>query len=93
MPIYLFECPQCGFIGEFVLPMSCCDSKQFCPDCQHSMKRIFTPPHINVGTGQWDYHDENLGYISTPSHKKRLMREQGVTQKGDTPKPNGDSWF
>jgi len=90
MPIYDYECPACGLKGEFITDMS---ENQRCPGCGAWMKRLLSPPFINMGVGAYGYYDENLGcHVGTNREKRRLMREQGVTPKGDTPKPHGEAW-
>ncbi len=43
--------------------------------------------------GPYGYYDETLdAHVGTIAERKALEREQGVTPKGDTPKPHGDAW-
>ena len=64
-----------------------------CPDCGESTRRLFPVFRVNVGpvTG-CGYYDDNLqAFISTNAQRKELMRQQGVTEKGATPK-EGPAW-
>jgi hypothetical protein len=47
------------------------------------MKRQFHASFaINMGVGAHGYYDENLGcYIGTNAQKRRVMQEQGVSEK------------
>ena len=58
------------------------------------MKREITSQFsINMGVGAYGYYDENLGtHVESNTHKRKLMEEQGVTPKGDTPK-TGKTWI
>jgi len=65
-----------------------------CPECVGTMLRL--PPifSVNMGpvgaNGKWD---DTLGkFIHTNKQHKEEMLKQGVTPKGDTPKPNGQAW-
>lgn len=87
--LYDFQCPSCGeTIERLVQP----DEKVRCLKCQIHMDRLIPAPKINMGVGPYGYYDENLGaYVGTNRERRELMRKQGVTQKGDTPK-TGDAW-
>jgi hypothetical protein len=56
-------------------------------------KKLISPSNFNMGVGPYGYYDETLDkYIPTNRAKKEEMKKQGVTPKGDTPKPHGDAW-
>lgn len=89
--LYDFKCEACSVIQESIV-----DEKEvpICPVCGKSMVRLPSKFRVNMGpAGAYGYYDENLGqYVSTNRKRKELMRAQGVTEKGGTPKPNGDAW-
>ncbi|MBW2621263.1 MAG: zinc ribbon domain-containing protein [Deltaproteobacteria bacterium] len=85
MPIYEFEC-ACGHNADFIKKMG--DFVQICPKCGQNMNKLISTANINVGpvsiTG---YYDDNLQtYIRSNTHREQVMREQGVTEFGATPK-------
>jgi hypothetical protein len=64
-----------------------------CLVCGADMKRQPAIFRINMGVGAHGYFDETLDtYVNTNKEKRELMQQQGVTPKGDTPKPDGDAW-
>jgi len=93
MPLYDYECERCGKQIDIFARMN--DTKLPCPHCKREMKRV---PHAQYaismgGVPTGGYYDDTLGaHIETLAQKRRLMEEQGVSEKGDTPKPNGKAW-
>lgn len=52
MPVYPYQCDQCGRYFDRHLPISQADVKQICPICQGSAHRVFqAPPIIFKGGG------------------------------------------
>lgn len=93
MPIYDYDCPKCGKKTDVYAKMN--DETLPCPQCNSTMKRMFHCQYSismkGVPTG--GYYDDTLGtHIETLAQKRRLMEEQGVSEHGDTPKPNGKAW-
>jgi len=94
MPLYDYRCQECGTLQEDVLAKMK-EQLRNCEECGGVMKRqMHSRFSINMGgvpTG--GYYDSTLGaHVETVTQKKRLMQEQGVTEKGGTPKPNGGAW-
>lgn len=90
--LFDFECIECGTKFERLFENG---DTVHCPMC-NSVRVDRLPPYINVamGVGAYGYYDENLEqYISTNKQRREVMRQQGVTEKGGTPKPTGDAWF
>ncbi|MHB8123161.1 MAG: FmdB family zinc ribbon protein [Desulfuromonadaceae bacterium] len=95
MPIYDFLCDKCGRMEERIKKPN--ETSYPCRDltCNGTMKRQFHSRFgINMGPvgahGRWD---ETLGvYVSTNKQHEEEMRKQGVSLKGDTPKPDGLAW-
>ena len=86
MPIYDYKCPKCDFEGEFITKI---EQNAKCPKCDVEMKRLLHSRYgINMGPcGAYGYYDDNLGqYVHTDRQRRRIMEEQGVTEKGATPK-------
>ena len=91
MPIYEYECKHCEETYDDVFAHIHEDVP--CPDCGAAMLRLISPVNFNMGVPVYGYYDENLGqYIGSNREKREVMRRQGVTPKGDTPKPEGDAW-
>lgn len=91
MPIYDYECVDCGILEENCL--TGVEEMADCTACGQKMNRL--PPLVAVnmsrvrGTG---YADPNLmAWISTDRQRKDLMKKQGVTEHGATPK-TGPAW-
>jgi putative FmdB family regulatory protein len=81
MPLYSYKC-KCGYEGDHVGKVK--DVKIKCPKCGHKMMRQFHSSYgINVGpVGNHGHYDETLGeFISTNAQRKRLMQEQGLSEK------------
>lgn len=94
MPLYDYKCPTCGAVHELITRMN--DEHPPCTQCGRPMKRLLHARFgINMGAaGAHGYYDENLGcYINSNRQRREEMRRQGVTEKGDTPKPNGKAWI
>ena len=92
MPLYDYECKHCKEIIEDIIAHI--DDDVPCPDCKRPMERLISGTFgINMGVGAYGYFDETLDkYIHTNRQKREEMRKQGVTPKGDTPKPDGEVW-
>jgi putative FmdB family regulatory protein len=92
MPIYDYECKKCKETMDDVIARI--DEEVPCPDCKEPMTRLMPSTYgINMGVGAYGYYDETLDkYIPTNRAKREEMAKQGVTPKGDSPKPHGDAW-
>ncbi len=89
--LYDFRCPACDGVAERLVNDG---EKVKSACCGAVMERL--PPRININmgpAGAHGYYDENLGtYVNTNRQRRELCRQQGVTPKGDTPKPDGEAW-
>lgn len=93
MPFYDYECHDCNFV-ENNRKASPDDTTIECPECGGRLSRLLHAQFgINMGAaGAYGYYDDNLGqYINTNRERKEVMQQQGVTEKGATPK-NGGTW-
>lgn len=80
MPIYTYECP-CGNsheevrkIDQRLLPTKCV--------CGDQMKLIISPVANSYISG-YPYHDSVLDCeVSNPAHRKRLLKENGLIERG-----------
>ena len=86
MPLYEFECPACQNIDTYLKKVG--DFDQDCPECGQAMNKLISKVNVNVGpvpvTG---YYDDTLQtFIRTKTHREEVMRKQGVTEFGATPK-------
>lgn len=88
MPLYPYECPKCGQAEDIITPVNFMAS---CKKCGTVMKRKF---HAQFGINRGPvpaagYFDDNLGcFIRTNTHRKEVMKEQGVSEK-----PSKKVWF
>ena len=89
--LYDFRCPKCGKIAERLVRDG---EKIHSLCCGELSERQFPVVRCNMGAaGAFGYYDDNLGtYIRTNRHRREVMREQGVTEWGGTPKPDGEAW-
>ncbi|MBT7628786.1 MAG: zinc ribbon domain-containing protein [Desulfobacula sp.] len=78
MPIFDYKC-ECGKEIEVITRH---DENAKCPECGKEMKRLLTGKiGISMGVGPYGYYDDTLGaYVSTNAERKRLMKEQGVSE-------------
>jgi putative FmdB family regulatory protein len=86
MPIYDYSC-ECGnrLIDQWA---GINDRTTPCPECHRPMTRDIGNPRISIWPPTGGYYDETLDkHIETKSQWTRECREQGVTPRGDTPKP------
>lgn len=84
-----YRCLTCGSKVEVIADP---EEQQMC-ECGGAMERLMPLVRVNMGMPAAGYYDETLGtYIRTRRHRDQVMREQGVTPKGDTPKPDGQAW-
>jgi len=90
LKLYDFKCTDCGHVFERIIRD---DESPACPRCYMPTFKLFPVVNINMGVGAYGYFDETLGVgITTNKQRKDEMRKQGVTPKGDTPKPDGEAW-
>ena len=83
--MYDFKCCACGLVVErIVSPRQSVD----CPECGCWMAKLPPVIRINMGVGAHGMYDETLGkYVGTNKEWREECIRQGVTPKGDTPKP------
>lgn len=90
--LFDFECVECGTKFE---SLYCDGDNVHCKLCNSTLVEKL-PPIVNIAmgaAGAHGYYDETLDtYVRTNAHRKELMREHGITEKGSTPKPTGDAW-
>ncbi|MHA2064357.1 MAG: FmdB family zinc ribbon protein [Candidatus Thorarchaeota archaeon] len=92
MPIYDYQCKHCKeTITDVIAHVN---EEVPCPDCEKPMTRLMPATHgINMGVGAYGRYDETLGkYLPTNKARREEMAKQGVTEKGCTPKVQGDAW-
>jgi putative FmdB family regulatory protein len=91
MPIYDMECDHCDEVFEDIIAHIY--EVVPCPNCKRVLERMMSPVNFNMGVGAYGYYDETLEkYIPTNKARREEMKKQGVTPRGETPKPYGDAW-
>ena len=84
--LYDYECPKCGHTAEHLTRTG---DVFICPEDGGVLKQM--PPIFRINMGPvpiTGHYDEGLQtFIRTNTHRKQVMEEQGVTEKGATPKP------
>ncbi len=74
MPIYEYECPQCGVI-EIWQKLSE-GTRRKCPDCRKSIKRLVSAPSLQFkGTG-W--------YVTDYANKGKAPATERASEKSDS---------
>lgn len=53
MPIYMYECPECGHPFERKLSVSQCGENQECPHCGASAKQVVAPTSFVLKGDGW----------------------------------------
>lgn len=85
-----YQCDVCGIVFERLAEPG---EKVFCPKCDDETRRLLPMVRINMGPvpigGHWD--DNLQAFVQSDNHRKELMRQQGVTERGATPK-EGPAW-
>ena len=76
MPRYDYKCPQCEFVDEVFHSMS--ESPKYeCPDCQVTMKRLYTGINLNHGKCGAQKRIENR-LRSEADMKQDMLENHGV---------------
>ena len=88
MPLYDYECPECGLVFEMKQSYDD-EAVADCPRCQSAARRLFTPvPIIFKGSGFYitDHRKDSSPSTSTsPSEKQDSAAKPGaVAAKSDT---------
>lgn len=87
--LYDYQCEKCGHTAEHLTRTG---DVFKCPEDGTVLKRMPPVFRINMGATVHGYYDDNLQtFIRTNTHRKEVMLEQGVTEKGATPK-QGQAW-
>jgi len=87
MPLYDYRCKKCGVVENVLAKM---DEKTIVHDeCGKNMTRFISGnKSISMGVGAYGYYDDNLqAFCGTNREKKRIMKEQGVSEK------YGKGWY
>ena len=83
MPLYDYRCDKCKRVEERIQRSD--EMTVLCSDrnCGGTMTREFHGRYgINMGVGAYGYYDETLQtYINSNSHKRTVMKEQGVSER------------
>jgi len=81
MPIFDYQCPNCGIVENIIAGTN--DKTLVHEACKGMMKRFISGrKNINMGVGAYGYYDDNLqAFCGTNRERKRIMQEQGVSEK------------
>jgi len=84
MPVYEYECNECGRISEIFCKIKEKPVGILCKECGKYARAIISKPQDVLPA--WDeYFDENLGHepilIKGRRHRKELMKERGLVGK------------
>ena len=89
MPIYDFECQECGETSE---NWATVDERTRACSCGGQMARLITSRY-NINPGTYDYVEDNLGpnpvRINGREHLERVMRREGVSARS----AKGKEWW
>jgi len=84
MPIYEYECNECGIVTEWVCSIQAKPVGIFCGICSSYARSIISKPQ--AVRPQWDeYWDENLGndpiLVKGRRHRQEIMKARGLEEK------------
>jgi len=81
MPIFDYECKNCGLVENVFAGIN--DKTIVHDKCCGQMNRIISGRKgINMGVGAYGYYDDNLqAFCGTNRERRRIMKEQGVSEK------------
>jgi putative FmdB family regulatory protein len=83
MPIYEYECRECGHVFDALQKMSDVPLSD-CPDCgKPELRKLLSAPNFRLKGGGWDVTD-------FPDKITRNLADGGDS-KGAKPKPDGDA--
>jgi len=82
MPIYDFNCPQCGKVDDVYSKM---DEREKVHSCGSTMTRLLSM-QVNCNPDLQPYLDDNLGenpvYIRSRRHQRDELKRRGLVQTG-----------
>lgn len=86
MPIFDYECPNCGIISDFWAKID--EYKHQCPKCKGEMERILSPTRIICDLKPYWDHEMAASpvYVQSRQDRRQKMADLGVFGYGDTPK-------
>src|SRR5574343_1827469 len=87
MPLYDFECQQCGRTHEQLLPVSESEKKEIpCESCGGRAVRIIAQPSrkSDCGDNSYPYWEHNIGpepiLLENPGHRRTVLKERGLSE-------------
>ena len=94
MPIYEYECKECGHIFDALQKMSD-DALTDCPDCGNpSLRKLLSAPNFRLKGGGWyetDFKDKNKRNLAGDTDKASTDSKKTPDKKTDSKKTSGDS--
>ena len=79
MPLYEYRCNDCGGLTEAFRSIA---ERDNCPPCEHcggDTFKIISAQRVHSDFAP--YYDDNLEtHITSKQHRKKVMKEQGVTE-------------
>ncbi len=80
MPMYEYECPQCGHSFEEIKSFDKSDEIPRCTECEAPMKKTINAPKWNLADGYWsrnNYQNQGKGELDA------ALRENDVHRKNE----------
>ena len=85
-----YRCDKCGKVFEALANQG---EAVACQRCGQTTQRLFPLFRVNMGPvpigGHWD--DNLQAFVRSNNHRRELMLQQGVSERGATPK-EGQAW-
>jgi putative FmdB family regulatory protein len=82
MPLYDYECRNCGKVNDVIAPVA---ADTLACKCGASMKRLFSF-RVNINPDYEPYYDENISktgeWVKSRQHRRELMKENGLVEVG-----------
>lgn len=83
MPMYEYACPECGQETMELRKIDQRHESLLCPSCTAPMRLTLSLPALLPEFHS--YYDDGLGKrVESRDHRKRLMQEAGVEEKGSS---------
>lgn len=80
MPLYDYQCDECGCMRDEVRPVGARDTPAICPECGGSASRVFSVPNFMPDHSDWSGDPGGARFIPQvwdgPGHPKPKFRHR-----------------
>jgi putative FmdB family regulatory protein len=84
MPLYEFQCPECGRVLEELRPLGHRDAEAWCESCEAMCPRIPSVPSLGIWNAERTFPnvDENPRAFLSKKAYEGFMKERGIFEVG-----------